>query len=137
VSTESMFSPPRNDAQQRDGGGLSAWPALAAASFAWLISLVRLLVGQGRHESFDLDLALAVGAMLLIPSIILLSWLTARRARRAPLARGTASDRRTRLSLVPSAPRSRLRVEVSVGRWQERPAVLAASMHKENMRRGA
>jgi len=132
-----MFSPPRSDAQQRDAGGLSAWPALAAASFAWLMALVRLLVGQRRHESLDLDLALAAGAMLVIPSIILLSWRTYCRARRAPPARGTGFDRRTHLSLVPSAPRSGLRIEVSVGRWQARPAVSAASMHKENMRHGA
>lgn len=80
--TESMFSTPRGDAQKRGAGDFSAWPAVGAASFAWFISLMRLVIGQACRESMDLDLALAAGATLVVPAIVSFFWLSDRRFRR-------------------------------------------------------
>jgi hypothetical protein len=101
---------------------LSVWPAVAAASFGWLVALVRLLVGHGRGENLDVDLVLAGGAALLIPLICVIFWLNARRAmqRRRPPSRELHGGRH--LTLVRSG----------AARLRSAPAV-----HKENMPRTA
>src|SRR6266542_3844468 len=97
-----MFSTSRNEEGQPDQGALSAWPAVAAASFAWIIALLRLLVGRARQEHLDLDIALAAGSALLIPAVILMFWLSVRR--RGPSTHFNARGRRPHLSLISSTP---------------------------------
>jgi len=101
-----MFTTPRDDALQRDGARLSVWPAIAAASFAWLMALLRLLVGESRRESLNVDLVLALGALLLIPALVLLVSLDDRRAARARSAR-TERRGRHHLYLVSAMPRAK------------------------------
>src|SRR5262249_25056914 len=113
VFMESMFSTPRPEAEEPHGESSSAWPALAAALFAWAMAFARVVVGRARQESLNLDVVLAAGASLLIPSIVLGFWFTARRGRRAK-------------------PRAELRLVSSVHR-----VARSAPMHKENTQRSA
>src|SRR5436305_4031776 len=78
----SSFSVSGVDRKGHDSDTMSVWPAVAAASFGWLVALGRLFVGHGRGENLDVDLVLAGGAVLLIPSICAVFLLNARRARR-------------------------------------------------------
>jgi prolipoprotein diacylglyceryltransferase len=113
---ESMFSTPRHEADELLDESPSAWPAVVAAIFAWFVALLRIVIGQARQESLDLDIVLAVGATLLIPSIVLSFWLHARRSRR------TQRRRPVELTLVSSSPRRRVAI---------------VHMHKENTRHSA
>jgi hypothetical protein len=97
-----MFPTPSDEAEAPAPDGASIWPAIAAALFAWAMAFARALIGRARHESLDIDVVLSVGAMLLIPSIVLLFWLSARRASRR--ARVAARSERPKLSLAWSAP---------------------------------
>ena len=107
--TESMFSTPHSNEGEPSEEALSAWPAVAAASFACLIALMRLVIGHIRQESLDLDLVLAAGATVLIPAIVLLFWLNARPFRRVQrLAQRPLSRRHEQLSLVAPLRRSQL-----------------------------
>jgi hypothetical protein len=128
---ESMFTAPRRGAQEGDENGLSAWPALAAAFFAWMMAFVRVVIGRIRHEAVGLDLALAIGAAVLIPAIALSFWLNSLRNRRArSLASNTPSAERPRLTLVSSVLRPRAALRTL-------PSALATSLHKKNTRQSA
>jgi len=106
VFTESPFSTPRTETVDTEAP--SPWPAIAAASFAWLIALARLVVGQQRAERTDLDVVLALGATILIPSIVLVLWLNARRRR----TQRAALDRPHLHLVAPSRPSTRTAVFV-------------------------
>ncbi len=109
--TESMFA--TRDGEQRLGS-LSVWPAAAAASFAWLMALLRLCVGEARREILDLDMTLAMGALVLVPAIIVVVCLNARRAGRARFAGAAVRGDRHHLRLVSSTPSSKPRVHAAV-----------------------
>src|SRR5262249_17786382 len=97
-----MLTTPRAADEPRDES-VSAWPALVAALFAWAMAVARVVIGRIYRENADLDVILALGASLFIPSIVLLVWVNARRANR--LARVASSRARPKLSLVVSASR--------------------------------
>jgi hypothetical protein len=127
---ESMFTAPRRGAQEGDHNGLSAWPAAAAAFFAWMMAFVRVVIGQTRREGVGLDLALAIGAAVLIPAIALYFWLNSRHSRRARSLAPGAPAERPRLTLVSSAPRPSASLRAS-------SSPLATSQHKKNTRQSA
>jgi hypothetical protein len=105
-----MFSAPPDDASDHQADGPSAWPAIGAAFFAWIMALLRTLIGRARQEGLNLDIVFAFTATLLIPSIVLIFWLQARRARRAGRIGGIQpAPARPRLRLVSSAPAPRVR----------------------------
>src|SRR5262245_26103288 len=104
-----MSSPRRHEAQVAHDDGPSVWPAAIAAIFAWIMALMRALIGQAHQERLNLDIALAFGAAFLIPSVVLLFWLQARRLRRSQRLRGVVqSPIRPHLRLVSSATAPRV-----------------------------
>ena len=63
--SESMLSMPEPRVEEPEP--TSHWPALAAIACAWLVALLRGILGLIRHEGFDLDMALTTLALAAIP----------------------------------------------------------------------
>ena len=103
MCTHSTLSAAQDDGQRPDEDGLSAKPALAAASFAWLVASARLLIGSARGERFHLELGIAISASVVIPAIAFHFWLRIRPNPRKDVARIEASKQRPHLRLVSSA----------------------------------
>ena len=63
--SESMLSMPEPRVEEPEL--TSHWPALVAIGCAWLVALIRGIVGVFRHEGLDLDMVLTAFALAAIP----------------------------------------------------------------------
>jgi hypothetical protein len=101
VFRESMVAIGQESDESKWDDVVSPWWPVGAASFAWLVALIRLVIASGHHEAANVDVALAAGAVLMIPAIILIVWAAARRARHNTARRHPASTTpRPQLTLI-------------------------------------
>lgn len=95
--SESMLSMRASKAEEPDN--TDYLPALLAIGCAWLIALLRGLLGVVRHEGLDLDMALTAVVLAIVPLIICRISRTENRHPATP-EREAAPRQRPRLVLI-------------------------------------
>jgi hypothetical protein len=95
--SESMLSMPASRVEEPER--MSYWPAFLAIGCAWLIALLRGILGVARHEGLDLDMALTALAVTAIPVIVLHIW-RVERHRSATSTSDSSRRQRPRLVLI-------------------------------------